>query len=82
MIEVEGVDLAAGAYRVVLSDGERVIRGLVPEHLLGATEAARPSHQTAHEALAERARPIAEALRARAEGREPRAPWDAIEVRG
>ena len=82
MIQVEGIDLAAGAYRVALSDGDRTIRGLVPEPLLGGTEGVRPSHQGAHEAMAGHPRPVAEALRARAAGREPKAPWNAIEVIG
>ena len=82
VIRVEGIDLAAGAYRVALTFGDRTIRGLVPEHLLGGTEVARPSHQTAHERLAGNARPIAKALRERAEGRRPRPPWDAVRVIG
>jgi hypothetical protein len=78
VITVEGVDMAAGAYRVSVEEEGRRIRGLVPEALLGGTLAGRPSHQCAHEKLAAHARPIRAALLARAEGRRPRSPWDGV----
>jgi hypothetical protein len=82
VIRVEGRDVARDAYRVSIEEDGRRIRGLVPEALLGGSLAARPSHQTAHEALAAKARPIRAALLARAEGRAPRPPYDAIRLRG
>ena len=74
-IRVEGVDRALDAYCIACTDGDRTLRALVPQALIGG--AAAP-HQTAHEALARHARPILRAMRARAEGRTPRAPWDAL----
>ena len=76
MIRVEGVDTAAGAYRVALPDGTR---GLVPCRLIGGEGAA---HQTAHEALAARAKPITAALRTLAAGGAPRPPYDTLTLTG
>jgi hypothetical protein len=82
VIRVEGRDVGLDAYRVSVEAGGRRLAGLVPEALLGASMDARLSHQFAHEALAARARPIRAALLALAQGRTPRAPYDAIRLRG
>ncbi|MGR3541807.1 MAG: hypothetical protein ACU0BS_10305 [Hasllibacter sp.] len=79
MIRVEGVDTAAGAYRVAIFDGDRTVRGLVPCQLIGGEGAA---HQTAHEAIARDARPIAAALRTLRDGGTPKPPYDTLTLTG
>ena len=79
MIRVEGVDTAQAAYRVAVSDGVHTIRGLVPCHLIGGEGA---PHQTAHEAIAKDARPIAEALRTLQAGGTPTPPYDTLTLTG
>ena len=80
-MRVEGVDMAAGAYRIAVQRDGRTVRALVPEHLLGGG-AARPSHQTAHEALARQARPLCAAIDELAAGRTPRPPYETLTLAG
>ena len=77
-MRVEGIDAAAGAYRVTIDGAGRTLTGLVPEALLCGTGTSRPSHQSAHEALARHAVHIERALRMLANGDRPRPPYDAV----
>ena len=45
-MEVHGIDMQKGAYRISFEAGGRVIRGLVPEALVAATlgQTGRPEH--------------------------------------
>jgi hypothetical protein len=74
-MRVEGVEMAAGAYRLATDRDGRTLRALVPGHLLGGGPA-RPSHRAAHEALARQSRAIGEAIEDLGAGRRPRAPSD------
>ncbi len=80
-MRVEGLDPAAGAYRIAVERGGRTVRALVPEHLLGGADV-RPSHQTAHEALAQRALAIGAAIDDLGAGRTPRPPYDTLTLCG
>ena len=77
-MRVEGVDMAAGAYRVAVDRGDRTVRALVPEHLLGGGDGMRPAHQTAPEALARQARALGSAIDDLDAGRTPGAPYDSL----
>ena len=79
-MRVEGVDMAAGACRVAIEDGDRTLRGLVPEALLGGG-ASRPGHRTAHEALPRQSSALTRALRERSAGRVPRPTYDVVTLR-
>ena len=81
-MRVEGIDMAAGAYRVAFESRDRTLRGLVPEALLGGADAARPSHQTAHEALARHSAAIELAIRTLSDGGRPRPPYDVVTLTG
>ena len=77
-MRVEGIDMTAGAYRVAIDADGRTVRGLVPEALLGGTGEARPSHQTAHEALARHVAAIERAMKTLSDGGQPKPPYDAV----
>ncbi len=81
MIRVEGVDVFGGAYRIAVERPGRTLRALVPEALLGGGSG-RPSHQTAHEALARRSRDLTAAIDDLGAGRTPRAPYDTLTLCG
>ena len=81
-MRVEGIDMAAGAYRVAIEKEGRTLHGLVPETLLGGTDAARPSHQTAHEALARHSAAIERAMLDLSGGKRPRPPYDVVTLTG
>ena len=81
-MRVEGIDMAAGAYRVAVEREGLTLRGLVPEALLGGTGMARPSHQTAHEALARHAAAIERAMWTQSDGGRPKPPYDAVTLTG
>ena len=66
------------AYKVEIEAGGRAIAGLVPEDLMGEPPLGAPRHQPAYEWLSRNERKIADALVARAEGREPPAPFDRV----
>ncbi|MEM6728256.1 MAG: hypothetical protein AAF618_07135 [Pseudomonadota bacterium] len=72
MMDVEGMDVSARAYRVRVG----AHRALVPETLIGAA----PRHQDAYEWLALKSRPIEAAIADLAAGRSPRAPYDQIRL--
>ena len=79
-MRVEGVDMAAGACRVAIEDGDRTLRGLAPDALLGGG-ALRPGHRADHEALARQPAALTRALRERSAGRVPRPPYDVVTLR-
>ena len=80
-LAVEGRDAADEAYLIRMEHRGRSIRAAVPEHLLAERGGARPTHQAAYEALADRRRAVQAAVAALAEGRTPRAPYDAVTLR-
>ncbi len=75
-MEVLGRDTAREVYLVQVEAGGRRLKGAVPEHLIDLKPG--PRHQDAYDWLAAHSRAVTEALAARAEGRQPPAPYSDI----
>ncbi|MDF0600927.1 hypothetical protein P1J78_09305 [Psychromarinibacter sp. C21-152] len=83
MMEIHGIDLLADAYRVSLPDGDRTIRGLVPESLVQewSAEAGRPVHEDVYKWIARHRPQIEKALKALSRGdTKIRAPYDRLSL--
>ena len=78
-MEVLGRDAAREAYRVATGEAGRLV-GLVPDGLIaeGVRLTGGHGHRTAYDWLAAHAREIEDTLRTRADGGQPRAPFDRI----
>lgn len=73
----------AGAYRVSVSDGDRTIRGLVPESLVQewSAEAGRPEHEDVYKWIARHRPQIEKALTRMSRGdTKIRAPYDRLSL--
>jgi len=80
-MEVHGIDMTQGAYRVSFSKGDRRIRGLVPETLLAEwlRQSGRPDHGDAYQMIAVHRTEIQAALTVMATGEgRVRAPYDRL----
>ena len=79
-MEVLGRDSTREAYRVATGDPARRIVGYVPDGVIaeGVRLTGGRGHQTAYDWIADHAREIDKALRTRAEGGRPKAPFDRI----
>ena len=77
-MRVTGRITAREAYRVEVERGGATLRGVVPEALMGEAPFGAPRHQPAYIWLSDNEKQIADALVARAVGRTPPAPFDAV----
>ena len=69
-MEVHGIDMQRGAYRISFEDGGRRIRGFVPEALIAETlgQTGRPEHFDVYLWISEHRKNIETALRKMSQG--------------
>ncbi len=79
-MDVLGRDAAREAYRVATGGAESRLVGFVPDAMIaeGVRLTGGRGHRTAYDWIADHAREIDNALRTRAEGGRPKAPFDRI----
>jgi len=79
-MDVLGRDGAREAYRVATGGRDRRLVGLIPDGVIaeGVRLTGGRGHQTAYDWIADHAREIDNALRTRAGGGRPKAPFDRI----
>jgi hypothetical protein len=80
-MEVHGIDMEQGAYRVSFRSGGRTLRGLVPETLVAEwlRQSGRPEHGDVYEWIAVHRSKIEQALTRMSEGKANiRAPYDRL----
>ena len=82
-VEVHGIDPETRGYRVSFKDGDRVIRGLVPETLVAEwlRRPDTPSHGDAYQYIAANREKIMKTLKKMSEGgKSAKAPFDRLSL--
>lgn len=81
-MEIHGIDMVHGAYRVSFQADGATLRGLVPETLIGdwLRQAGRPEHGDAYEYIAAHRTQIEAALIRLKNGRKVNSPYDRLSL--